>query len=448
MPKIRTNFREWQKEVYHHPAKFKGLYASRRAGKTAFMKTRAVIGAVEKHPISEIDRPAVLIAGENLKWTKEVYGFYLKKKLEEQMKTHTYNQTAGLFLPVRPEWPVVKLAGYRGIDEAVRGLKLAGAILDEVQSWGDIEHAWGRVVYPALLDSGGWAVASGTSKGKNNPLYQLWSLFDDAPAGKGFMFDCYTSGLFTPEQLTESRYMAGKKGFAMEFECSLDVVSHCLLSSFNGAIHCFAQRKFDRAAYNSVILSVDFGTQNPAFAVCGIKNGCFDVLETWEPSIATYDQLIENIASACKSYAVDAVYAPDDQIPLINQIIAYGEKNGIRGMVRCEQVSRGKLGVERSYAILNSLFSMGRMLLSSHLETLRTEIQELQDDGTGKPVTTSTTDEVTGKKRPVRRHVIDCLRYGPAYLAWMHPDVFTIPEYLSIPQGPVNRTFERVLESS
>jgi hypothetical protein len=431
--KIYPNFRKWQRKVYNDLARFKCLYASRRFGKTNYLKTTAILTALHsKFKPNVLDTNTLLIATENLKHCTEVYWDFLEQILCDRTNAYTYNKTKGLFIPNDRWAPHIKLAGDRNLSAGVRGLKLVKVLLDEVQEWRSVD-SWDKVIYPALMDSKGHALVTGTAKGRNNTLYKIYEKFQAIPEAAAMMFDCYSDDIFTKEELDLAKLMMGLKAFQQEMECSLDVLSDTLLHAFNGLFHSFPRRPFVRSEYTNVILSIDWGSKNPAFVLTGFKKAqSMEIFKVYEPEggLTTYDDFLEKIASACVTYEVDTVYGPDDQVPLCNSMRTIGNARGIKGMRRTEIVSRGTLGVERSYAILNSLFNQGILKIADDLHTLRQELQEIEDDGTGKPIVVTTVSETTGKKKPVRRHAVDAIRYGPGEVARRNPRQFSLPDHL------------------
>ena len=103
---------------------------------------------------------------------------------------------------------------------ALRGQYFDGIILDE---FGDMyPRAWTEVIRPALSDRSGWAVFSGTPRGKND----FYKLRQKAAAGEDgwvlWEFKASETKILPEKELADARLAQTASEFAREYECSFD----------------------------------------------------------------------------------------------------------------------------------------------------------------------------------------------------------------------------------
>lgn len=112
--------------------------------------------------------------------------------------------------------------------DAMRGLYFDGVFLDE---FGDYRPSvWGNVIRPTLSDRQGWAVFSGTPKGKN----QFWAIYEQARKDKDWYLlklPASQSGLLPQEELNAARAQLSKDQYDQEYECSFEAA---ILGAFYG----------------------------------------------------------------------------------------------------------------------------------------------------------------------------------------------------------------------
>lgn len=103
--------------------------------------------------------------------------------------------------------------------DAMRGLYFDGVFLDE---FGDYRPSvWGNVIRPTLSDRQGWAVFSGTPKGKN----QFWLIYEQARKDKDWFLltlPASQSGLLPQEELNAAKAQLSDDQYEQEYECSFE----------------------------------------------------------------------------------------------------------------------------------------------------------------------------------------------------------------------------------
>lgn len=113
--------------------------------------------------------------------------------------------------------------------DAMRGLGFDGLILDE---YGDFKPSvWGSVIRPTLADRQGWAVFSGTPKGKN----QFWEVYKTARMTPGSWFNmtlkASESGILPQSELDDLKHQLSPDQYMQEMECNFEAA---ILGAFYG----------------------------------------------------------------------------------------------------------------------------------------------------------------------------------------------------------------------
>ncbi len=113
--------------------------------------------------------------------------------------------------------------------DAMRGLGFDGVLLDE---YGDFRPSvWGAVIRPTLSDRQGWAVFSGTPKGKN----QFWDIYEKAVSTPDEWFTlrltAEESGILPPGELEAVRAQITQDQYLQEYCCNFEAA---ILGAFYG----------------------------------------------------------------------------------------------------------------------------------------------------------------------------------------------------------------------
>lgn len=211
--------REWQKKCLKALKRFTVLAVHRRAGKTTISINVLILTAI-KHP----DRLYAYIAPE-LKQAKLIAWKALKDACTQFMNVQRGKKIINLCEFRESELSIrfwngseIRLFGADNPD-SLRGSKLAGAVVDEVAQMP--KELWQEIVYPALMDSKGFALFIGTPKGIN-----LFSeLFDKGqdPTFKdswvSLKFTCYETDALDPEDIELYKKSVPDEVFKREMLC-------------------------------------------------------------------------------------------------------------------------------------------------------------------------------------------------------------------------------------
>ncbi len=126
--------------------------------------------------------------------------------------------------------------------DAMRGLYLDGAVLDEVAQMPG--RMLSEIITPALLDRGGWRLLIGTPSG-HNAFYQAYQtaraeMAAGNPEWYAGMFKASETGILPPDALVEARKQMTEEEYAQEFECSFEAA---ILGAYYGKELARAERE-------------------------------------------------------------------------------------------------------------------------------------------------------------------------------------------------------------
>lgn len=215
--------RRWQQDCIENQKRFTVLALHRRAGKTMLSLAEAVLYSLRK-PGTYVYICPFLKQAAMIAWKP------LKEMLERQLKVigappgfkpytvYETDKTVRFF-----NGSEIKLLGADNPD-AIRGSKLAGAILDEVAQMPP--ELWSEIVRPALSDSRGWALFIGTPKGTN-----LFSELFDRGNSKGYpewtsrKYTCYETDALPPEEIESMKQEMSEEEFAREMLCDFNALA-------------------------------------------------------------------------------------------------------------------------------------------------------------------------------------------------------------------------------
>lgn len=103
--------------------------------------------------------------------------------------------------------------------DSLRGLYFDDIVIDEAA---DVPRAiWSLVIRPALADRGGWAMFTGTPKGMNNLLHDMYrQALAEPERWSLFVFKASETGYVDGQELAKARADMDEDEYAQEFECS------------------------------------------------------------------------------------------------------------------------------------------------------------------------------------------------------------------------------------
>ena len=228
--------RAWQQKCIDAREKYTVLVVHRRAGKTVLAAQTLFSYALNKPGHMYAYVMPELKQGRMVAWP--VFKSILRKVQGVQIDANhkidlarAYESDNSIRFNNGSE---IKLLGSDNPD-SIRGAKLAGVVMDEVAQMP--REVWTEVIFPALLDSNGWALFIGTPKGINlfSELYERGN--DPAfPNWKSMVFTVYETDALSPEQIAEYQAACSEEEFKREMLCDFTASTEDQLISIGDVV--------------------------------------------------------------------------------------------------------------------------------------------------------------------------------------------------------------------
>ena len=205
--------RPLQKRVHEERRRFSLLLTHRRFGKTVCAVCELLRRAL-KHG-SEVRAWRAGYVAPYLKQAKSIAWDYLKHYASAVPGT-CFNETE-----LRCDLPNGARIRLYGADnpDSLRGLYFDDVVIDEAADV--LRGVWTLVLRPALADRGGWAMFTGTPKGMNNLLFDMYQQALASPETWSlFVFRASETGYVPERELARARADMAEDEYEQEFECS------------------------------------------------------------------------------------------------------------------------------------------------------------------------------------------------------------------------------------
>lgn len=307
--KINISFmpRRWQQECIDNMTRFSVWALHRRAGKTTL-----AINLLRNYALKKVG--TYVYVAPFLKQAKEIAWSALREVAKDFQHVPVGNGYRDLVTVRESEYSlifwngsVIRLAGADNPD-ALRGNKLAGAVLDEVAQMS--REVWSEVIQPALLDSNGWAIFIGTPKGIN--LFSELFFRGDDPAFKpdwsNARYTCYQTDALTPEQIAVMKRDLSPEAFKREMLCDFGASAADQLISLDEVMTA-SQRRVEGAQLSRYepVIGVDVARYGDDSSVIVVRRGL--VVE----SLQTYKNLdivslAEQVAQTARTGGIKTIY--------------------------------------------------------------------------------------------------------------------------------------------
>jgi hypothetical protein len=206
--------REWQKAVHAGIKRFSVVIVHRRGGKTVM----AVMQLIHAALTTRKKLAQFTYVAPYLKQAKRIAWKYLTAF--SRMVPGVEVNSAELSVKF-PNGATIYLNGADNPD-ALRGLYLDGAVLDEVADMRP--EIWGEIIRPAVSDRKGWVLFIGTVKG-HNLLSELYFKAKKDPEWYVASWDCYHTNALPPQEIESMRKSMTENQFRQE-----------MLNDFNAAV--------------------------------------------------------------------------------------------------------------------------------------------------------------------------------------------------------------------
>ena len=298
-----------QLEVFNDPQKFQVLVCGRRFGKSHLQVTKHVIDCLMFPKLmpgynvkQQTMETAVLVGMPTLKQARKILWKPLVKTLENCPYVDKISRS-DYTIRFKGNRPDIILAGLNdNAGDRARGLKLWRVCIDEVQ---DVRPSViDAVIIPAMADTPhSRALFTGTPKGKNNHLYNLFTMERDNDDWKSYNFPTWTNPLISKDEVERARKRLSPRLFSQEFEAHFVNFEGQFFTEFDRETHVISEfpQHIDR-----VIIGHDCGDVNPAYvsvAQCGDKFIIVDAKHLGDGRNAiALDVVIRTIDKACHRF--------------------------------------------------------------------------------------------------------------------------------------------------
>lgn len=280
---VRLSFLPWQATVYRHKARYKGIVAGRRTGKTRYSRNKLIVRAVQSAHRFWYIAPTRIMAKDIL-WAELKQAVHPSWLAADPMETELRLAFKG--------GGEVQLHGAEDPDK-LRGRRLGGVVFDE---FADTKpEAWSEAIRPALADLKGWADFVGTPKSYNH-LYEVFLRGQsDDPDWMSWQLRTIDNPFIDPAEVDAARADMDERTFRQEFEASFEAMSGRAYYAFS-RVENVKPVALEKAL--PVCLAFDFNV-NPA--TCVIGQAHHDECRVWREVFVTHAGGEATWASATKA---------------------------------------------------------------------------------------------------------------------------------------------------
>lgn len=211
---IRLNYtpRPWQHHCHSKRRRFSVYALHRRAGKTQLALMELIDAAVA----NKLELPFFVYLAPLLKQARAIAWARLKAILQPLIEAEAVEAREGdMLVRFRHNGAVIQLFGADNPD-ALRGIRLDGAVVDEVAQIAP--EVWTEIIQPALADRMGWAMFIGTPHGINL-FSELFYAATSKPDWHAARFTVYDTNALDPGEVARQKAEMPDNAFAREFLC-------------------------------------------------------------------------------------------------------------------------------------------------------------------------------------------------------------------------------------
>jgi hypothetical protein len=248
---LRYYPRPWQRECHLRRKRFTVLALHRRAG-----KTHLAIAELVDHALRfPLEAGLFFYVAPFLKQAKAIAWSRLKLFVEPLRIVNAVEVSESeLSVTFKHNGAAIRIYGADNPD-AMRGVRLDGAVLDEVAQMKP--EVWHDIIRPCLADRKGWALFIGTPKGVNM-FSELYFKAEVTPDWFAARYTVYDTNTLDPAEVEAMRLEMPENTFAREFLCDFSAAGDNQLISLNDVIVA-SQRQYSitEYMYSPKILGVD-----------------------------------------------------------------------------------------------------------------------------------------------------------------------------------------------
>lgn len=203
------------KDYHNSQSRFSLTVAHRRAGKTVARINKLIRKAVE----CEGTNPRFGYLAPYYVQAKDIAWLYLKHYCAPLIAIGGKINESELSITLAHNNALIKLYGAENA-ERMRGVYWDGIVVDEGQ--GIRKSVLTQIILPALADRKGWLDVSGTPKGWENLLGELYKMAKDDDEWFLQVLRASETDVIDPGELARQRQLMSKNEYDQEFECSFD----------------------------------------------------------------------------------------------------------------------------------------------------------------------------------------------------------------------------------
>lgn len=266
--------RPWQLECHKARKRFTVLALHRRAGKTEL----ALMELIDKALKFKQDLGLFFYMAPYLKQAKAIAWTRLKARLEPLRAAGAVDiHEVDLMVTFKHNGAVLRVFGADNPD-AARGVRLDGAVLDEVAQIKP--EVWVDVIQPTLSDRKGWALFIGTPSGINL-FSELYYRADPLPDWHAARYTVYDTDALDRDEVERLKRDMSETSFAREYLCDFAAAGDDQLISLSDAEDA-ARRDYKMGEFENAakIMGVDPARFGDDRSVIVKRQGlqCFDPL--------------------------------------------------------------------------------------------------------------------------------------------------------------------------
>lgn len=207
--------REWQITCHRLLRRFSVLALHRRAGKTEL----AIMQLLDRALRFQLDMGLFFYVAPELKQAKLVAWIRLKARVEPLRRAGlAVISESELSVTLVNNGAVIRIFGADNPD-AMRGVRLDGAVLDEVAQMKP--EVWFDIIRAALADREGWALFIGTPKGINLFSKLFFGVKED-PEWMAAKYTCFQTNALSVKEIESMRRGMSEETFRREMLCDFD----------------------------------------------------------------------------------------------------------------------------------------------------------------------------------------------------------------------------------
>ncbi|NOQ31813.1 MAG: hypothetical protein GQ570_11885 [Helicobacteraceae bacterium] len=275
-----------QADIFRDESRFKVAACGRRFGKSYLATYIILTKALDK-------KGNYFFVAPTFQQARQILWELLKDKVRDKLSTKINESRLEVTLI---NGSVISLKGGDRAD-TMRGVSLAGCVLDEFATIRDSNIVWQEVLRPALSDQKGWCLFISSPKGREY-FYDLYNNAKTSDDWNSWQFTTLDGGYVDEDEVTNARNDLDERSFRQEYEASFE--------SYEGLVVPYYDRELNASKeeiqeHDTLIFGIDFNVNKMPCAVFVKRNSELHLVDFFFGSFNT-DALMESIELKYKSY--------------------------------------------------------------------------------------------------------------------------------------------------